>query len=170
MTKKVRNISSLVLTIIAFACLYPGVTFPILTLEIAPTVPFLGKLQLYENTRSILQTVSDLHDAGNDLVASLIFLFSIIVPLTKAILLLVLLAIKPSPLRHHTRKFMETIGKWSMADVFVVGVFLAFLSTRSTDGISAQLHSGFHYFLAYCILSIFATQLMDVGSKPEKGT
>ncbi len=48
-----------------------------------------------------------------------------------------------------------------MADVFIVGLFVAFLSTSSEDNISANLHAGFYYFLSYCIISILAFQLYD---------
>jgi paraquat-inducible protein A len=54
------------------------------------------------------------------------------------------------------------ISKWSMADVFVVGVFLSFLATRSNKDINAWLHDGFYFFLAYCLISILATQIMDI--------
>ena len=54
-----------------------------------------------------------------------------------------------------------------MADVFVVGVLLAFLATKSDDGIDAKLHEGFYYFLAYCIISILATQLLKIEEPSE---
>ncbi|MEO0779788.1 MAG: paraquat-inducible protein A, partial [Bacteroidota bacterium] len=59
-------------------------------------------------------------------------------------------------------QFVRAIGKWSMADVFVVGVFLAFLATRSNENINAALHPGFYYFLAYCLISLLAIQVMKV--------
>ncbi len=59
-------------------------------------------------------------------------------------------------------RFVSVIGKWSMADVFVVGILLAFLATRSDDNIHAQLHDGFYWFLAYCVISIISFQIMKV--------
>ena len=75
---------------------------------------------------------------------------------------------------------VDLIGKWSMADVFVVGVFLAFLATRDQVqenlftvpillrqveiGMETHLIStlgpGFYYFLGYCLFSIFWTQVL----------
>lgn len=52
-----------------------------------------------------------------------------------------------------------------MADVFVVGVFLAHLATKSDDGIEANLHSGFYYFTAYCIISLIGIQLIHLNKK-----
>jgi len=57
---------------------------------------------------------------------------------------------------------VSAIGKWSMADVFVVGVFLAYLATASEESISAEVFDGFYYFTAYCIISILGIQIMDL--------
>jgi len=65
-------------------------------------------------------------------------------------------------MRTQLHKFVAIISKWSMADVFVVGVLLATLATTSEDAIEAHLHEGFYYFAAYCIISILAAQIMKV--------
>ena len=77
-------------------------------------------------------------------------------------------------------KIVNLIGKWSMADVFVIGVFLAFLATENqvqenrfqVEALGAQLEvgivtrvtstlgPGFYFFLGYCIFSIFWTQVL----------
>jgi hypothetical protein len=49
-----------------------------------------------------------------------------------------------------------------MADVFVVGIFIAFLSTQSNNNINAVLLPGFNYFVAYCILSLAGIQLVQI--------
>ena len=61
-------------------------------------------------------------------------------------------------------KFVGLIGKWSMADVFVVGVFLAFLATKNNEAINAELEIGFYYFTAYCIVSIIGIQVLDINA------
>ncbi len=76
-----------------------------------------------------------------------------------------------SPSRSATSKthhFVGIISKWSMADVFVVGVFIAFLSLKTNENLSAELRSGFYYFTAYCILSIVAVQLIKVPHVPQR--
>jgi uncharacterized paraquat-inducible protein A len=114
-----------------------------------------------------MKTIRTLWENDNNLVANLILLFSVLVPIFKALTLLVVLFFKQIKNRNLLHWFVSIISKWSMADVFVVGVFLAFLATRSDDNIHAQLHEGFYYFLAYCIISIIATQLINVGEKEK---
>jgi uncharacterized paraquat-inducible protein A len=125
-------------------------------------LPFLGKMTLYNQTRSIIGTVRNLYDTGNLLVAGLILLFSVIVPVAKGLSLLYVLALRNAPFRRPLLRFVSAIGKWSMADVFVMGIFLAYLATGAAVGVTAQLHRGFWYFLGYCLLSVASAQMMRV--------
>ncbi|MGK0365684.1 MAG: paraquat-inducible protein A [Saprospiraceae bacterium] len=156
----IRNIIAAILLIISLICLVPGLMQPILSLKIGAALPLVGTITLHESTQSILKTIQTLNENNNALVAFLILLFSIIVPLFKAISLLSVLLIKK--LRNHSRlhKFIALISKWSMADVFVVGIFIAFLSTQSNEALEAKLGTGFYWFLAYCLISIVASQVM----------
>jgi paraquat-inducible protein A len=161
---KLRNISAFVLTAASLVILYPGLTVPILQISIAPELPLLGKTTFYEQTQSILQTVETLYKTKNELVAFLILLFSVIIPVTKGVIILTLLILKESVLRTNLYKFVFAIGKWSMADVFVVGIFIAFLSTQSNNAIDAVLLDGFNYFVAYCIISLVGIQLVKLDN------
>ena len=160
---ELRNIIAFVLIIISLICLFPGLTTPILSIKIGANLPLVGELVVYETIQSILKTVETLHENDNSLVAFLIFSFSVLVPVLKAILLLLVLFVKKIRSRKGIHRFVAIISKWSMADVFVVGVFLGFLATRSEDAIEANLHEGFYYFLAYCLISILAAQIMKVN-------
>ena len=162
-----RNIAALILIVISLICLYPGLTFPILSIHVGAKLPLIGEIGLHDSTQSIMKTIRTLWENDNNLVANLILLFSVLVPIFKAVTLLAILFIKQIKNRTFLHWFVAIISKWSMADVFVVGVFLAFLATKSNDSIHAELHEGFYYFLAYCILSIAATQLMNVGEKEK---
>ncbi|MEO9966894.1 MAG: paraquat-inducible protein A [Reichenbachiella sp.] len=154
-----RNIAALILTIVSLALLYPGLTRPILQLVISAELPIIGKTTFYEQTQSILQTVDTLYHTNNKLVAILIFLFSVVVPFTKGVIILAVLLFKNFSLKVRLYRFVYIIGKWSMADVFVVGVFMAFLSTQSNSSIEANLLEGFNYFAAYCIVSLLGIQM-----------
>jgi len=140
--------------------LAPGLSRPALTLDISPVLPFLGKVPIYHQTRSILGTVRNLYDTGNLLVAGLILLFSVIVPCAKAMAMLYALVFQRAPGRRFAHRFVSLIGKWSMADVFVMGIFLAYLAAGSAAGVTAQLESGFWYFLAACLLSVASAQIL----------
>lgn len=156
----IRNIIAVILLIASLVCLVPGLMQPILSLKIGAALPIVGTLTLHESTQSILKTVETLHENNNTLVAFLILFFSVIVPVFKAISLLAVLLIKK--LRNHTslHQFIALISKWSMADVFVVGVFISFLSSQSNEAMQAKLGVGFYWFLAYCLISIAASQVM----------
>lgn len=157
------NIPALILILASFACLAPGLVRPALTLDISPVLPFLGKVPIYHQTRSIVGTVRNLYDTGNTLVAGLILMFSVIVPCAKGLALCYALAFRRAPGRRAVHRFVGLIGKWSMADVFVMGIFLAYLAAGSAAGVTAQLESGFWYFLAACLLSVASAQVLRLG-------
>lgn len=159
-----RNIIAFILILLSLICLYPGLTTPMLSLKIGATLPLVGELVVHETTQTILNTIQTLHENDNSIVAGFIFLFSVIIPILKTIILLVVLFLKKINirLRSQLHKFVAIISKWSMADVFVVGVLLATLATSSEDAIEANIHAGFYYFAAYCIISILAAQIMKV--------
>jgi paraquat-inducible protein A len=113
-------------------------------------------------------------------VALLIFIFSVVIPLTKTSLITSVYFTKSVEFQHKISKFVAVIGKWSMADVFVVAIFLAVLSTDHAQSaeqhqlsffgmsidfeISTQTLSnvgmGFYYFVGYCVVSLIGSQLM----------
>lgn len=164
-----RNIAALALILASFGLLVPGVVLPALSIDISPVLPFLGRMNLLQETRSILGTVRKLYETGDWLVASLILAFSVVVPACKGLALLYVLALPRAPWRRPLYGFVSLIGKWSMADVFVMGLFLTFLAGNAATGISARLHQGFWFFLGYCILSVLSAQLMRVEGMPAPG-
>jgi len=162
-----RNRVALALTLISIGLLVPGLFRYMMTIEIGNEVPIVGKVMIYETTQSILQGIRTLYLNDNEFVSFLIALFSVTVPFVKAVLILSVLLFKKLPKRYQIYRFVHVIGKWSMADVFVVGVFIVFLSTSSMDGIDARLHSGFYFFLAYCLVSLLAFQFVKIPAEPE---
>ena len=181
-----RNKIAVFLTLTSFFCLYPGLTLPMLKLKM------IGKLSsslanfhvpILNKSSSILQTVSDLCDQNQTLVACLIFLFSVCIPLLKGLLLITCYYLDKAALTKKIMGFIQAIGKWSMADVFVVGIFLTYLSTRSTPthaqhevnlmgmrlnvdvtlSFLSDLGPGFYWFLSYCLISLTALQLYQIS-------
>lgn len=157
-----RNIIALVLIVISLICLYPGLTAPMLSIKVGTTLPIIGEMVLHDSVQSIVSTIEHLFDNNNHLVGILILLFSVVVPVVKALILLAVLFMKGMGSKSKWFNFVRQIGKWSMADVFVVGVFIAHLATKSDTGINAELHEGFYYFVAYCLISLLAIQIMVV--------
>ena len=164
----IRNVCALILIIASLACLYPGLMFDMMTLKVGAELPLIGNVELYEATNSIVQTIQTLFTKKNYLVAWLILLFSAVVPVLKIALLLIVLLFQQHPAQKAIFKFVSAIGKWSMADVFVVSIFMAYLSTGSNEAVSATLHEGFYYFTAYCVLSILGTQFIKLDLTKEQ--
>jgi uncharacterized paraquat-inducible protein A len=76
------------------------------------------------------------------------------------------MAMKPGMMRWRLFAFVRSISKWAMCDVFVVGVYVAYLSSKATEGMDAQIRSGFYWFTAYCLLSLLSLQFMKI-EKPD---
>ena len=102
--------------------------------------------------------------------ATLILLFSVIVPLTKALLVVVATYMRNMTSRQRVLDFVAGIAKWSMADVFVVGLFITYLAAQATQRMPGQTTSapllafdahfgpGFYWFAAYCLFSLASQQ------------
>ena len=135
-----------------------------------------GDIEAYNKTRSIIGTIRDLYNDGFVIVAFLVGLFSIVIPVAKGLMLLVAAVPALSTrARNSLRGFSNLVSKWSMADVFVVGVFVAFLAANAVQRegglltFNAELGSGFYFFLGYCLVSILASQLLAPVRTAESG-
>ncbi|GMG86930.1 paraquat-inducible protein A [Biformimicrobium ophioploci] len=125
-----------------------------------------GQVEAYNETRSILGTAEALWDGGDELVAFLVVLFSIVIPLTKLWMQLVYLVLPHELWQARIGRFIGAVSKWSMADVFLMSIIVAYLagSAKGKMGqmltLDAQLEVGFYWFLAYCLFSIASTLLI----------
>ena len=125
-----------------------------------------GRLQAYSSTRSIWGMVEELASTGNLPVALLIVFFSLVIPVFKLLLQAFAIVISQAALRGPLLWLNAVLSKWSMADVFVMGLLVAYMAGKATGKagelliMSAQLEPGFYFFLAYCLFSIAATTLL----------
>jgi uncharacterized paraquat-inducible protein A len=154
-----RNWIAVGLTIVSLALIIPGLRSDALT--ITATMPLLKK-PLYEETQSILRAIKRLYDSKNYFVAGLVTLFSVIVPFIKMGLLAIILLTRNAALKYRLYLFVRSVSKWAMADVFAVGVFIAFMAGNAIDNLDAKLHPGFYYFIAYCLVSNLSFQFLQV--------
>lgn len=163
---RTRNVIALVLAVISFGLLYPGLVKPLITIR--ATFSMLGRtMEIFSDTRSIIQTIRSLHESGNDFVAALILVFGVAVPILKGMILLGVLLLRRSRLKSRLFGFVQGIGKWAMNDVFVVAVYTAFLAGKAQENLDAELGVGFYYFTAYCLTSLLAIQFMKLEPAPE---
>ena len=156
-----RNRIAALLTIVSLGLLVPGLTRPVLT--ITASISLLGNTrEIFNETQSITESVRNLHESGNSFVAALILLFSILIPIIKAVLTGVVLTVRADATRLRLARFVRAISKWSMADVFAVGTFLAFLAANALDNLDAVAGEGLYWFAGYCLLSNLAFQFLQV--------
>ena len=129
----------------------------------------VDEVEVYTQTRSILSAVRRLYEVGSPVPATLILLFSVIVPFGKAALVAWATFVADAARRRRTLGFVETIAKWSMADVFVVAIFIAYLAAQASTttpgaatpplvSFTAHFGPGFYWFAAYCLFSLASQQ------------
>lgn len=137
---------------------------------------------IYFQSKSIVEVTKTLWESGGlDLkaVGTLVFLFSIIFPFSKLILSGLILFVDRVKRSQVAQNIIFHLGKWSMADVFVVAIFMAYIGMYGV--ISSQLSSisqnrggfaietvnysnlspGAFYFTAYTILSIIISIIIN---------
>jgi len=136
--------------------------------EITSSLAAGEPIEVYQQTRSIVSSVRNLYEVGSVLAATLIVFFSVVVPVTKSLLVCWAVCQGNALRRQRTLLFVEMIAKWSMADVFAVAVIIAFLAAQAsqTVGAASALVSfratfgpGFYWFTGYCLLSLAVQQL-----------
>lgn len=143
-----------------------GIVAPMLTVVAYSTLPVLGTVVFRYDTKSILATVGQLVETQNWLLALLIALFSVVLPLAKMSLMGAALSPVAPALRARAVRAMHAVGRWSMADVFVVAVLVAFLALSRDEYSDARLGLGLYFFATYCLLSLLAGH--TIAALPER--
>ncbi len=179
------------LTIISMILLYLGVILPMIDIDarlnefsfniIGNNITFDQQV-LYFQSKSILDvTWTLLEGTGIDLkiVGLLILLFSIVFPFFKLLLSTLFLFVEKIEQSKLAQNVIFYLGKWSMADVFVVAMFMAYIGfyglvtsqmgeIAPNDGGYAvetlnysKLSPGALFFTSYCILSIITSIIIN---------
>ncbi len=179
-----------ILNLLAIALFIPGIIMPMFSLNMDVLAQISGanlSSVIIDKELSLLGTVDELWKNNRTLVAVLIFAFSIVIPIIKTLLFTTAYFIKKPTIEQKIINFVTAIGKWSMADVFVVAIFLAIMSTNHAETASQQqvaifgfklnllissetlsnVGQGFYYFVGYCLVSLFASQLAQYGIKKK---
>ncbi|MBT8231901.1 MAG: hypothetical protein HKO66_05550 [Saprospiraceae bacterium] len=189
--------SMLWLGLICIISLTLGLTLPMIDLDARLTsvdVSLLGEnihfdeQVMYYQSKSIVDVTRTLLEGkGIDLkiVGILILVFSIVLPFLKMLLSGMYLYLE----KMRQKKFVEIVifymGKWSMADVFVVAIFMSYIgfygllssqlgdlsgqtSSSAIDTVNySKLSSGIIFFTAYCVLSIVMSTLIHKKMKRD---
>jgi len=191
-TRKKLNMAQATLLIIASFCLLlGGITTPMIDLEarmdqlvfqvMGEEVSFHNNIIFFQS-KSISDVVRILFEDGRlpmIFVGILVFTFSIIFPSVKLISSLIY-TYRIGNLRENRviRFFVFKSGKWSMADVMVVAIFMAYIGFSSIIGNQldilresakpveifttngTQLLEGFYLFLLFCISSLLLSEII----------
>ncbi len=141
-------------------CLYHGITEPIIKLT---------QMFVFSDTHSLASAVLALYYDGEWFLATIILIFSMLMPIAK---LLYLLALGSLPLdhlrqRHGWLKRLEWFGKWSMHDVLILALTIVYLRA---EGISKAVSMpGVRWFAAAVILIMLAYGwLKRTAGKPSQ--
>ena len=177
---EIKHIGYAVLNI-SFVLLLFGIFIPILELGIFMqdltidlkiySKTFDGKMYFLYQCKSLVGVIKILFQNHNFGVGIAILLFSVIFPFTKLGIFYMYLFTDKLNTKTRILNIVSYIGKYSMADVFVVATFLAFFSF-SNMSMGAKTESttlvGLYFFTGYCILSIATYFVIEKKMKETK--
>ena len=159
---------TITLSISALIALAGGLFTPIMMMSVHKEIDYLGDVVLAMESKGVLGAIGKLFDSGNFVIAAALLLFSLIFPLLKTLSMLFVALFVETKFAHTIVHFFKVLGKWSMADVFVVSTFLVYFSASNSDMTRAEVQVGLYFFLAYVILSMFASLSADHMLKRHK--
>lgn len=148
------------LLLASLPALVVGLAAPVLMIVAYQDVPLLGETVFRHQSKGVLSTLMTLYEQGNWIVAALLAMFSVVIPTLKT---LVLLGTGIARWRHIALRglaWAKHIGKWSMADVFVVAMLMSFFATDQAANTFAELQTGLWFFTGYVVLSLLGAQLL----------
>lgn len=134
--------------------------FPANMLPIMTVISF-GQAQ----TDTIISGVTHLLTAGMWPIALLVFFASIIVPISKLVILAYLLIsvrlkLQWRPLdRTRLYRITETIGRWSMVDIYVIAILIALVKLDALA--TVEPGPGAIFFAAVVVVTILAARAFD---------
>lgn len=190
-TKGTNKTEFILLTSLCFLFLVNGLTLPMIEIDARVseiTISLLGEQidfhdqVLYYKSKSILEVVNLMLTQGSFdllLVGFLVFVFSVLFPLSKLVSSICLVtnpALKSNTL---IRFLVHKTGKWSMADVMVVAIFMAYIGfsgilteqlhqietlSQKIDVLTtnrSSLQTGFFAFASFALLSLLTTNKLE---------
>jgi hypothetical protein len=187
-SKNTGNLEYLLFILICFSLLMLGVLLPMIEIDariseisftlLGEPVSFKDQV-LYYKSKSILEVVRLMLTNGRIdvlLVGILVLLFSVLFPVSKLICSVIYVYSPASRSRPLLNFMVFKTGKWSMADVMVVAIFMAYIGfggiisdqLRQLQGISdnidilttnkSSLQFGFYLFTSFTVLSLVVSQ------------
>jgi len=164
-----RNRKILLVTILLISAisLIFGLIAPILRVITYKDVPLLGYTVFQFQSKAILTSIGQLFVSGNIVIAALISLFSVLIPIFKTFVMVVISLSAQEFKDSKILNLIKYIGKWSMADVFVVALLLSYFGMNKEGFTDAELQIGLYFFVGYVILSMIASHLITHNKLAE---
>ncbi len=160
--KRFLLLSIVSLSIIA---LITGWFAPILEVTAYQEIPLLGNTIFQYESKSIITTLMKMFTNQQYGIAGIILLFTVVTPIIKTVLLLIISFQERLHLSSKRMIFLSNIGKWSMLDVFVVAIVVTYFSMKASGQTDANLQIGVYYFSIYVILSMICTYIVSFRPK-----
>ncbi len=180
--------------LISFAAMFTGVSLPMIEIDariaeldlhiMSSHIVFYEQIIFYQ-AKSILDVITILVTDGKAdtvFVGCLIFIFSVLFPVMKLICTTIYLFI-----RERSNRFIRYMafnsGKWSMADVMVIAIFMAYVGFKGildnqlgdiethTETINVvttnktNLQTGFIVFVAFCLFNLIMAAILKKITK-----
>ncbi len=131
----------------ALALLAAGLWFPVMT---------VSSFFVFSSGFSIIESIRALYDAQEYLLFAAVLLFSVLFPIFKLVSCLALwwLADIDGVLFRRLATAIDTLGRWSMLDVFLLAILLVTVRTASIGGASTNL--GLYLFAGAVVVSMLS--------------
>ena len=131
----------------ASVCLALGVSLPIIKLT---------KFVFFTYEHSLISTVNALIRSGQIFLGITVLVFSIVLPITKLLYLLLLSTLPHRELKRLARQLraLEWLGKWSMHDVLVLSLSIFFIKSQGVY--DAKSLNGVYFFTAAVLFMILS--------------
>lgn len=191
LTSSLSKNEFLLYTLICFCLLGAGLLLPMIEIDarieemsftlLGEKISFTDQV-LYYKSKSILEVVRLMLNQGKmDVLAVgfLVLLFSVLFPIAKLVSSLVFIYNQNANTNRFIRFMVFRTGKWSMADVMVVAIFMSYIGfsgilteqlnqleglTRKIDILTtnkSSLQTGFFLFTSFAILSLLVSQRLQ---------
>ncbi len=151
----------LFLSLVTLVSLIFALISPLVMLHVYQSVPILGEVTLSFEYKTILSTLHRLFSKGNYLIGAIVLLFSVLIPLFKTLVILTYAILKEVNGNKKWLHWIEKIGKWSMADVFIVALMVVFFTTNQDIHTALGLEAGSYFFIGYVLLSLVASSILQ---------
>ena len=138
---------------------------PLVVMRVANSFPVLGEVTLSCESKTLLGTITKLFAHADYLIGVLVLLFSVLIPLFKSLLIIMYGFFRETGFGQRSVRVMGKIGKWSMADVFIVALLVVLFSTKQDIHTTLRVETGLYFFVGYVLLSMLGSSLLPGGRK-----